>query len=1649
MKHRLLFLSCGLMLLALATALRAQQQPVLSVGINQVAVTSTDSNGNPTIEQSVSTVTVSSGGSGYTSTPTVTITGGGGSGATAQAQVSSGQVSQIKITNPGSGYTSIPTVAINGGGGSGATATASLGFSVSTLKIVNGGSGYTTAPSVVISGGGGLGAAGYCTLSGAVSALTVASGGSGYTSAPTVTISGGGGSGATATAQFDASTGQVTGITLSAGGSGYTSTPTVTLSGGGGSGATATATINTWVASITLTNGGGGYSTEPTVSLTGGGGSGATAVAVIGFSVTSVIVVNSGSGYVTAPTVTISAPSSPNGTQAKAVATVDSTSGDVKSIVITDSGSGYTSVPSITIAAPPPAPSGTTAAPTPVTATAGVSVGSLFVTPAQNESYGPVGSFITITAKAIGTFPVGGFTYKFFVNGVSIGTPPNVDVTQPNSVSWTPPQPGVYYLTVTATDGANSATSLAVRYHATGTQILSPVDNTLVPTGSSVVIQAAATGLPSSPNAFIKHIDFYADGVLLGSDTTYPYSIIYTPAATPATHQIEARAYDNNENQVSPNGTAVMTLRMVNAVGTPPTCKINSPSNNALIPIPDYTAAATANIPVSVVAASPNGTIAKVELYVDGVLLGTSTTYPYNFQWQPTVVGKYGLVALAYDDKNNVVASSTSTSTTQTPSPTTVTVAALPTVNVVSPTSNATIAGGTPVQIRASASDSNLDSGGSPVGLTVQFYADGTYLGQALTPDSSGYYSISAIINPGTSSGGSGGSSGSSGSGAATATITALATDSIGLSKTSDPVTVNVTTGGGSSGAVIGKPPVVQITSPTAGSSVGVNSATTLTAAASDPDGTVVSVQFSANGQNIGTAVTAYPYSIQWTPTTPGLYTLEAVATDNDGNQTASSAVGVTVSTGSAPSVSLTSPSAGASAPAGTAVVMNATAGSANGAIKSVQFMVNGVPVSTSTLAPYSFTWMPTYPGSYSLSVQATDVLGNIATSVPVLVQITPNAPPSVNLTLPLSGATVSAGAPLTLQAVATDADDGVASVQFQANGLDVGSLAAPPYSMTWAPAAAGTYQLTALATDNYGNTTRSSAVQVVVSANQSPVVTITQPGADSGVRVGSTVQLAATANDPDGTIASLDFQVNGVTVGSTTTAPYLYAWKPASTGTYYIAAVATDNSGAQTVSAAVPIVVADQGVNSLDTVYSGTYSLVGGDSGQFALLNAKGSGGAFIAYSTTGAAKVYMYTGLTVSSAGALTVSNASGKTVLSAQLSLTGVQGTLSPDGSSRMFIGPVDIGADQFPAGLYNGTISGNSASSVVGILSPSGSLTLAVSDGTKTDAGAAPVSSDGSFSFTTAQGTQVTGKLNPTTGFLTVTLGGTLSGTVVAARSSGVAIADGTLHGLSTRAFVGPGDGVLVAGFIVNGNTPKSLVMRAVGPSLANFNVSGVLPSPRLQVYDQSSSLMMSDDRWGGGTSLVKAQSTAGLPALATNSRDSVLLGSINPGLYTAQVSGVDGSSGVALVEIYDLDRDLPFTGNRLLAISSRGWVGSGDAIMVAGFSITGTLPKKVLIRAVGPTLANYHVSGVLSDPRIVLNCVSAATPYVVRENDNWETGNDPVMLAHAAAEVGDSPLPAGSKDAAMLVVLPPGSYTVETYGVGGATGVALVEVYEVP
>jgi hypothetical protein len=270
----------------------------------------------------------------------------------------------------------------------------------------------------------------------------------------------------------------------------------------------------------------------------------------------------------------------------------------------------------------------------------------------------------------------------------------------------------------------------------------------------------------------------------------------------------------------------------------------------------------------------------------------------------------------------------------------------------------------------------------------------------------------------------------------------------------------------------------------------------------------------------------------------------------------------------------------------------------------------------------------------------------------------------------------------------------------------------------------------------------------------------------------------------------------------------------------------------------------------------------------------------------------------------------------------------------------------------------------------------------------------------------------------------------------------------LANISTRMQVLGGDNVLIAGFIIQGNAPKTVVVRARGPSLAAQGVAGAMQNPALDLFQGPTKISLNFDwqsvgvSFGSGTSVVGCCSSTEVAQLTASGfapsdpREAAIIRTLNPGAYTAIVTSQSfGPPGVAIVEVFEVDAvTVP-----LVNISSRGLVQTGDNVMIAGFIIQGQGPQTVVVRARGPSLTAQGVPGVLANPTMQL----FSGPTVIAANDDWITSPDAGQIQAS----GFAPL--DNAESAVMMTLQPGAYTTVVSGVGNTTGVAIVEVFRVP
>lgn len=461
-------------------------------------------------------------------------------------------------------------------------------------------------------------------------------------------------------------------------------------------------------------------------------------------------------------------------------------------------------------------------------------------------------------------------------------------------------------------------------------------------------------------------------------------------------------------------------------------------SINLTSPADGATFQAPATITVSASAASSNSTISKVEFFANGALIGTDADAPYSINWANVIGGNYTLHALATDAAGATKASNAVG----------IIVNSLvgPSVEITNPVDGATFFASGYTYISANASSPN-----GPI-TRVAFYEGATLIGiddTGVSPFTQLYFFHEGSY-----------------------ALTAVATDITGAIKQSAPVNITV---------VRNQYPSVQWTSPTNGAWFQSGSNITLVANATDPDGTIAQVRFYASGTLLRTDLHP-PFNYNWLNVPTGDYTLVLAATDDQGGTTWSSPIDIRVGN-RAPSAVITSPSSGAQYAAPADITINANALDSDSTISKMEFFAEGILIGTDTTAPYSATWTNVPEGDYNVVAKVTDSEGATGLSQFVLVRVFGNVP-TVSITEPNDGETFAAPATITLTAEANTSSSQISHVAFYAGTQHIGNASEPPYTIVWSNVSAGTYNITATATDLNSATVTSAPVNITVTGN-------------------------------------------------------------------------------------------------------------------------------------------------------------------------------------------------------------------------------------------------------------------------------------------------------------------------------------------------------------------------------------------------------------------------------------------------------------------------------------------------------------------------------------------------------------------------------------
>jgi hypothetical protein len=249
------------------------------------------------------------------------------------------------------------------------------------------------------------------------------------------------------------------------------------------------------------------------------------------------------------------------------------------------------------------------------------------------------------------------------------------------------------------------------------------------------------------------------------------------------------------------------------------------------------------------------------------------------------------------------------------------------------------------------------------------------------------------------------------------------------------------------------------------------------------------------------------------------------------------------------------------------------------------------------------------------------------------------------------------------------------------------------------------------------------------------------------------------------------------------------------------------------------------------------------------------------------------------------------------------------------------------------------------------------------------------------------------------------------------------------------FVQTGDNVGIGGFIITGSTPKHVVLRALGPSLTQFGVPDALADPVLELHGPGAFVTITNDNWRDDPMQEAAIMADGLAP--TNDLESAIDATLAPGAYTGIVRGKNNTTGVGVIEVYDLN---PSAGSKLGDISTRAFVDIGDNIVIAGFILgDNSGMDRIVARGIGPSLTGFGVSNALADPTLELRDSNGT---LLIANNNWQDN-----AVQAAELMADGLAPTNPLESGIAATLPPGLYTALLAGLNNGTGIGLVEVYD--
>ncbi|MCX6954672.1 MAG: immunoglobulin domain-containing protein, partial [Verrucomicrobia bacterium] len=688
------------------------------------------------------------------------------------------------------------------------------------------------------------------------------------------------------------------------------------------------------------------------------------------------------------------------------------------------------------------------------------------------------------------------------------------------------------------------------------------------------------------------------------------------------------------------------------------------------------------------------------------------------------------------------------------------------------------------------------------------------------------------------------------------------------------------------------------------------------------------------------------------------------------------------------------------------------------------QWNKDGQPLAGATSSSLTLNGVqPINAGVYTVTVS--NAANAPVTSVGATLAV--NAPPVIVSQPAAQTALVGSTVTFTVGATGTP----VPFYQWRVNGVNIVGATSPTLTLTNVQNVnAANYDV--LVNNGIGGGVSSLAQLTVVTAATAPV--ITQAPAPRTVVAGSSAVL--TVGVSAAPAPTYQWRKGGVDIAGATGPTLTLSNLQLGDSTNYDVRV-TNSAGSVTSSPAAITVVR----RSFAGAYFGT---LGSGLGNFAFYVRGDNTGLFLAY-LPGSNSGVRFSDFSVTDTGLFNF--------FQGALSITGVISDTGVVTGSAIGVVNAPLSGSKSPesgstaglAGIYQAGAA-NTSSTAYAVVGSAGQAFVLIQTSTTFDGGQNVVDSNNRVTISTAR-QSIVATITPDTSLMNVVVTPSSGSSSTVFNGAGeTVLASQRLANISTRARVGSGDAVAIAGFVISGQSSKPVLIRAIGPTLATLGVSTALSQPKLELFRANGTLVASNTGWttSGNTAALEAASVrAGAFALGANAADSVILATLAPGAYTAVISSANATPGVALAEVYDLSA--PAAGQKLFNISTRASTGAGDSVLTAGVVVSGSAPKRVLIRGVGPTLTSLGVTGALAQPQltVIKDNVTVAT------NSNWTSSPDATAIASASAQVGAFALGASSADAAMIVSLAPGNYSVQLTGANNTAGIAIIEVYELP